>query len=104
MTKFIELAINKALQSSSTHKVSAIGLNAKGELLGAAFNSPRFSRHGGGNHAEMALLKRYGKNVRTIILCRTGKSGDILPIEPCSRCSKVLKKLGIKVYTVKDFS
>jgi len=101
MTKYRELAKQKANQSPTRYKVSAIGLDHKGNLLGSAFSSYRFSRYGGGIHAEMALLHRYSSNVKTILICRVGRSGDILPIDPCPRCQKVLNKLGIKVITMK---
>jgi len=101
MNHLVDMAIKKSQNSSSKFKISAVGLNHKGEILGQAFNRPRFDRYGGGVHAEMALLNRYGNRVKTIILCRTGNSGDILPIDPCVRCQKVLDKKGIKVVTVK---
>lgn len=95
-------AIQKAKQSNIKFKISAIGLNHKGEYLGSAFNDVRFDHFGGGFHAEMRLLHRYGNKVKTIILCRVGKSGKIRPIEPCKNCQKVLDKLKIKVVLIKE--
>jgi len=101
MNQLIQKAVKKAQSNySNRYKISALGLNSKGELLGSATNSPRFSRYGGGVHAEMALLKRYGSNVKTIIICRVGASGDVLPIQACDKCQKVLDKLKIKVISV----
>lgn len=102
MKHLIPQAIKKAAQSPSKYKISAIGLDDKGQVLGSAFNGLRFERFGGGIHAEMALLARYGKNVRTIILCRVGMAGDLRPIKPCDRCQKTLDKKSIKVITVED--
>jgi cytidine deaminase len=93
-------AINKAMQSPSKYKISAIGLDHRGKVLGSTFNSLRFNRYGGGLHAEMRLIQRYRNNVKTIILCRVGRSGNILPIQPCERCAKVLTKKNITVITV----
>ena len=101
MKNILDVAINKAKQSPSKYKISAIGLDHRGKLLGSAFNSPRFGRYGGGLHAEMRLLHRYGTNVKTVIVCRVGLSGDILPIDSCPRCKKVLDKLGIKVLSIR---
>ena len=101
MKSLILKAIKKANSNSTNrYKVSALGLNSKGELIGSATNSPRFSRYGGGIHAEMALLHRYGTNIKTIIICRVGGNGTPLPIKPCDKCQKVLDKLKIKVLSV----
>jgi hypothetical protein len=35
------------------------------------------------------------------VLLRIGRGGDILPIDPCEKCQKLLDKYGIKVVTVK---
>ena len=102
MKHLIPKAINKAEQSPSKFKISAIGLDEKGQVLGSAFNSIRFDRFGGGVHAEMALLSRYGNNVKIIILCRVGKSGELRPIHPCEKCQKILDKKSIKVITVEE--
>ena len=95
-------AVKKAKQAPSKFKVSAIGLDYKGNYLGSAYSSTRFLRYGGGLHAEMALLHRYGDKVKTMIICRVGQSGEIRPIEPCERCQKILDKMNIKVYCIKE--
>ena len=95
----IQTAIKKAKQSSCRFKVSAIGLDKNGKFLGAAYNRHRMSKKGGGIHAEIALLNKT-KDVKTIILCRVGRSGDLLPIHPCKTCQRVLDKMNIKVYTI----
>ena len=102
MNEIQDRAINKAKQSQAKYKISAIGLDKKGKVLGSAFNQLRFSKFGGGLHAEMLLLHRYGNKVKTIILCRVGKHGSILPIEPCKKCQKILDKLKIKVISVTE--
>jgi cytidine deaminase len=100
MNAIQDRAINKAKQSQAKYKISAIGLDRRGNLLGSACNQLRFSKFGGGLHAEMLLLHRYGNKVKTIILCRVGRGGDVLPIEPCDKCQKVLDKLKIKVVSI----
>ena len=102
MTHLIDMARRKAMKSGCMFKVSAIGLDKKGNVLGVVTNAKRLDRYGGGIHAEMNLLHRYGDHVKTIIICRVGGSGNILPIHPCERCKKVLDKLGIKVLRVTE--
>lgn len=78
-----------------------MALNKRGEMIGTAFNRSRFPHHGGGIHAEMHLMKRYGKQIKTIIICRVNKSGDMLPIEPCDICAEKATELGIKIVSLK---
>ena len=94
--------IKKASQSTCRYKIGAIGLNAKGELVGTSINKPRFSRYGGGIHSEMGLMKQYGKKLKTIIICRVNNNGNLLPIKPCKVCSKKAKDLGIKIYSIME--
>ncbi|HUW47327.1 MAG TPA: hypothetical protein VMW36_01110 [Patescibacteria group bacterium] len=97
-----DMAIQKAEQSSGKFKVSAIGLDKNGNVVARAFNRARFSRYGGGVHAEIMALRKGGNRIVTMIICRVGKGGDILPIDPCESCKKVLDKKGIKIMTVKE--
>jgi cytidine deaminase len=94
-------AINKALKSTCNYKVSAIGLNRKGDIIGTAMNKHRYCRYGGGLHAEMELVRKYGRKVKTIVICRVNNNGDILPIDPCDVCKKMLGKLGIEIVTIR---
>lgn len=94
------LAIKKARQSSCRYKISAIGLNKKGDVIGRACNTPRFYWRGGGAHAEMNLMKQKGAALHTIIICRVNNRGDIMPISPCAVCSEKARELGIKIYTI----
>jgi len=95
------LAEKKARQSSCTYRVSAIGLNKRGEVLGSTTNRHRSIHPVKGNiHAEIALIHKYGKQLRTIIICRVGNGGDILPIHPCPNCQRIADSLGIKIETV----
>jgi cytidine deaminase len=102
MTNIIRMAVKKASQSVCRYKISAIGLSKKGEVLGSSVNKQRFSRYGGGIHAEMGLIARYGTNLKTIIICRVNAVGKICSISPCQNCSDVAKKLGIKIISVED--
>jgi len=91
-------AIRKAKSSICRYKICAIALDSSGRVMGYSRNSPRFSRKGGGTHAEMALMRQYGKNISTIILVRTNKNGNgMLPIHPCKACASKANDLGIKI-------
>lgn len=97
----IKLAKNKALQSLCRYKVSAIGLNRKGDIIVTAINKPMFSTHHGGQHAEMEIVRKK-KGVSSIIICRVNKSGDLLPIDPCTKCKEMAERLNIKIYSLRS--
>jgi hypothetical protein len=96
-----EIARKKAQQSQCRNRVSALGLNKNGDCVMKTFNLHRFGRKGGGVHAEMQILaKAREKGVVSIIICRVGKGGDLLPIDPCETCQETADKLGVKISTV----
>lgn len=104
-----ELLKEKASHSPCTYKVSAICFDAKGDILGHVTNShSQFNvldkdgrgRAGTARHAERLLFSRYGQLVKTIIICRIGRSGQIRPIDPCPACQKVAAKYGAKIISL----
>jgi cytidine deaminase len=100
-SSILHILRKKALQSSSKFRISAIGLNGKGECVAKAFNKPRFSRKGGGIHAEALIMRSaHQKGVKTIFICRINRSGRFLPIEPCVACRKKAEELGIKIVSI----
>ena len=91
----------KALTSHCTYRVSAIAFDKKGEILGISRNAYGLStRQGAGRHAERELIKRYKDLIKTIVICRSGGSGKLLPIDPCPMCKKIADKLGIKIISI----
>lgn len=101
--QIIDILKKKAKDTPCKFKVSAIGFNTKGEIVIKTSNRPRFSRFGGGIHAETKIFKlAKRKNIKTILICRVGKTGNILPIDPCNRCKTIADKLGIKIISVKE--
>lgn len=105
MNQFIvEYARSKALQSACTYKISAIGFNHKGDMIGSAMNKRHVCLPKMGRHAEEELIKRYGRNLKTIVICRVNNQGELLPIDPCSKCSKMANKLNIRIKTIKGRS
>lgn len=91
----------KALKSICKNKVAALGFDKRGNILGIMFNKPRFSRKGGGIHAEINLISRYGTNIKTILILRINTSGNVQPIDPCPVCDSVCRKLGIKIRSIR---
>lgn len=96
----IHIAKRKALQSPCRYKISALGFNGKGECIYRACNRPRFSRKGGGVHAEMDVMANAGPSLRYILICRVNNSGDLMPIDPCTMCKEKANELGIKITTI----
>lgn len=96
----IPFAVKVAQRSMCKHKVSAIGFDRKGNIIGYSHNLPRFSKYGGGLHAEMRLMAKYGKHIKTIVICRTNISGDLKAIAPCKACAAKASDLGIKILTI----
>ena len=92
---------SKASQSRCQYKVAAMGIDDKNRVIGFTMNKPRFKRLGGSLHAEMLLMARYGKNIKTIYICRTNNFGETLPIDPCPTCKAKADELGIKIVTIK---
>lgn len=105
-----ELLKKKASHSPCTYRVSAIAFDAKGDILGHVTNShshgwnviekEKTGRAGTAEHAERRLLKRYSQRVKTIVICRVGRSGQIRPIDPCPACQKAAAKYGVKIVSL----
>ena len=90
----------KASASHCRYKVAAIGIDRRGRVIAISHNTHRFMKHGGGNHAEINLIRKCPKSLRTIIICRVGNSGIIRPIEPCESCIDLCNKRNIKISTI----
>lgn len=97
---YYNLLKKKALKSICHYRVAALGVGHDGRVVGCKTNRPRFNRKGGGIHAEMALMSRYGKSIRRIYILRIGDSGRTRPISPCNACRRKAEELGIKIFTV----
>ena len=102
MDQIKKIAIRKAQQSECCYRISAVGLNKRGEVIGSTFNKIRLPHFRGGLHAEIDLIRRYGKNLKTIVICRVNRTGKVCKIDPCPNCKKVADKLGIKIISVEE--
>lgn len=99
----VEKAISKALQSTCRYKISAFGLNRKGEAFCCSTNKQFLESKGGGLHAEAILMRRHGRKIKCIVICRTNNRGDILPIDPCPNCKKMADRMGIVIKSVSEY-
>ena len=105
-----ELLKEKASHSPCTSKVSAIAFDAKGDILGHVTNShsknwnvlekEKVGRAGTAEHSERRLMQRYSSLIKTIVICRVGRSGNLRPIDPCPACQRVAAKYGIKIVSL----
>lgn len=103
-----DLLKEKASHSPCTYKVSAVAFDKKGDILGHCTNNHSKwdvldygeGRAGTARHAERILASRYKGNIKTIVICRLGRSGNVLPLDPCPACQKVADKLGIKIMSL----
>jgi cytidine deaminase len=95
-------AIKKAFQSDCRYKISALGFNNRGELIYTATNQKRFYYRGGGIHAEMRVMLKAGPALKTVVICRVNKRGDLLPIEPCPVCQKKAEELGVRIVSIEN--
>ena len=105
-----KLLKEKAAHSPCTYKISALAFDSKGDILGHVTNShsknwdilekEKVGRAGTALHAERRLIQRYGQLIKTIVICRVGRSGSIRPIDPCPACQKVASKYGIKIISM----
>jgi tRNA(Arg) A34 adenosine deaminase TadA len=102
MREILNRLIKKAQQSDCRYKVSAIGLTNKGDVIGWASNKHKENKPGCSLHAEVVLIRKYGRKIRTILICRTNNTGDLLPIDPCNTCSKIATSYGIEIKTIHD--
>lgn len=100
-TAILDRLIKKAATSLCHFHVAAIGLDYRGNVIIAKVNSPRFTRKGGGNHAEMVLMRSAPKSLRTIIIVRVNRRGELMPIDPCPACARKAAELGIQIRTLR---
>lgn len=92
--------IKTAIKSPCRFKVSAVAFSKKGNILGWSYCKHNLGKSCGAIHAERELMSRFGSRIQNIIITRTNKSGDVLPIKPCDVCQKVADKMGISIKTV----
>ena len=100
---FINRLKDKALQSPSKYKIAAAGFTKRGNLIGIESNGVRddlVSFKGRGKHAQMTLMKKYGKKIKQIYIFRVGYGGIPRPIDPCPTCKAAAEKLGIKIISL----
>lgn len=96
--------VNKAMQSSCRFRVSAVAISRSGDVLGFYKNQHRISSKGQSTHAEIAAIKSLGRKIKTLIICRVGNNGALLPIHPCETCKKIAARYGIEIKTIEGIT
>lgn len=77
------------------YRVVAAGIDHKGRIVAIATCTPRLSNRGW--HAEERVIRRCTKGLRKILIARYGARGERLPIDPCEKCERLARKLGIEI-------
>lgn len=104
-----QLLKEKASHSPCTYRISGIAFSKKGNVLGYCTNNHSkwqvlekfpIGRAGTAEHCEKRLIQKFGRRIHTIIICRIGRSGNVLPIDPCPSCAKLATKYGITIKTI----
>lgn len=98
----IDMARRKTDNRNTQYRVAAICFGKRNKFLGISINSSRFFYDGGGIHAEMAGLQKWGTDIQKMFIVRFGRGGAIRPINPCKNCNRVLNKLRIKVISISE--
>jgi len=100
-TAILDRLRKKARTSVCRFAIAAIGLDYRGRVIGSRTNRPRFVRKGGGVHAEMSLMLSAPKSLRTIVIVRVNRKGELMPIDPCPACARKAAELGIQIRTLR---
>jgi len=90
--------IRAALKSPCRFRVVAVGLDHRNRLIDICTNTPRLPSRG--FHAEERLIHRNPRSLVSILILRVGVAGDLLPIDPCEKCSRMAGKRGIKIQKI----
>lgn len=98
----LDRAKKKAAQSSCIYRVCAVGFDKNGKIIAFGVNRPRFDKLSGGKHAEMVVLEKGGPRIKSMMICRIGATGSLLPIHCCTACQRILNRRNIKVYTAME--
>ena len=93
-------AIKKAVKSPCKFRIAAVGLDHRGQAIVSAVNTYRFGTRKG-IHAEMAVMCNAPKSLRTIVIVRVNRKGELMPIDPCPTCASKAAELGIQIRTLR---
>lgn len=77
------------------YRVVAIGLDHRNSIISIKSNLPRLINRGW--HAEELLLHSTPRCLSRIIIARFGRTGDLLPIDPCEQCQRLAVKFGVRI-------
>ena len=100
-TAILDRLRKKARTSVCRFAIAAIGLDYRGRVIISRTNRPRFMHRGGGLHAEREVIRNAPKSLRTIVIVRVNRKGELMPIDPCPACARKAAELGIQIRTLR---
>lgn len=80
------------------YRVVCVGIDNRDRIISIMTNSPRLKSRG--YHAEERVIFSSPKSLSKLIIARVGSRGNLLPIDPCAQCLKLINRRGIKVERV----
>lgn len=84
--------------SHTRYRVIAAGLDNNGNIISIATNKPRLQSRS--YHAEERIIFNSPKSLRKILIIRVNRKGELLPIDPCHKCSRLSEKYNIKIHSI----
>lgn len=83
--------------SHCRHRVIAAGVDYRGRIISIRTNTPWLQARG--RHAEERVIYTSPRSLAHIFILRVGARGDLLPIDPCTRCQALAVKRNITIGT-----
>lgn len=100
----LKRAIKKTKNGVCTYKVTAMCFDEHKQYIGMCTNTKgQYTKENLGypaKHAEQLAIKKFHSRLKTIVLLRTNKKGDFLPIECCPVCKSLCEKFNIEVLSI----
>lgn len=87
--------IRLGIKVNLRYRVVAAGVDKHGNIISIKTNQPRLKSQG--FHAEERLMFSSPKSLVKIMILRIGAKGELRPIDPCSRCSRLAQKRGVTI-------
>lgn len=92
----LQRMVKKAHSSTCHYAVVAAGIDHRNRIISIATNAQRFTRPGGGLHAEQRVMYLSPRTLTRVLIARV-KRGKLLPIHPCAKCQRMAKRMGITI-------
>jgi hypothetical protein len=87
--------VRAGLRVNLRYRVVAVGFDYRGNIINLKTNTPRLQSQG--FHAEERLMFSSPRSLARIMILRIGPRGNLLPIDPCTRCMRLALKRGVTI-------